>query len=126
MPTKTPTKPRNQMGWAEAVYRIVLKFITTGHGIPVILGLFTLGLAWIITHKLESKDTRELIQWMVERPFWTWLGWAPFLLTSVLFRVVYVMQRNGYEGQMKIVEGTKNRALALHEKLPLPSNKSEK
>ena len=61
MPTKNQ---RNQMGWAEASYRVVLKLITTGHGIPVIVGVFTLGLAWVITHKLDSKDTKDLIQWL--------------------------------------------------------------
>ena len=121
-----PKNQRNQMGWAEACYRIVLKFITTGHGIPVIVGVFTLGLAWIVTHKLNSGDTKILIQWLVERPFWTWLGWVLFVLMSLLFRVVFIMQRNAYERQLKLVEETKNRALALHEKLPLPPGRSEK
>lgn len=107
------------MSWAEVVYRIAMRLITSGYGLPLVFGTIFVASLWVVTRKMSSNDTRDLILGIANSRFWAILGWALFLAASVLYRIAFRFQKQSYERQFKTMEEVKNKALELQSKLPL-------
>jgi len=107
-----------------ALYMSVAKLTDSGLGPFVVVGLIVIGLAFVLTWGLDSKDRLAFLQYLVGVKILAWSGWVVAVATIFVARWVLKKEREFFNRELKRVDEVKEKALQT--KLDLPEAKPKK
>lgn len=89
----------------------IAKMTDSGLGVFVIIGATVLGLAFILTRDLDSKDRLEFLKNLTDNRAFAWGGWIVAAAVIWLARWLLRKERNWYERELARVDEVKEKAL---------------
>lgn len=107
-----------------ALYMSVAKLTDSGLGPFVVVGLIVIGLAFVLTWGLDSKDRLAFLQYLVGVKILAWSGWVVAVVTIFVARWVLKKEREFFNRELNRVDEVKEKALQT--KLDLPESKPKK
>lgn len=93
------------------VYLIVTKLIDSGLGIFVIIATAIVGLVFVATRDLDSKDRLAFLNHFVDNRLLAWSGWFVAAGTIILAWRLLRKQQEWHERELKRVDEVKEKAL---------------
>jgi hypothetical protein len=83
-----------QADWKDAIGIFVLRTMDSGLAPWTLVALFLLGLAWVVTRNLDSKDNLALITCLGSAHGFAWLGWLLAFLEIPIAKWAIKQARN--------------------------------
>ncbi len=121
-PVATPNKKLTD-GWM-AIYLSISKLTDSGLGVFIIVGAVIVGLAFVLTQGLDSKDRLAFLEHLAGNRVIAWGGWVVAVATIWVARWLLNKERCWYERELTRLDDVKEKALQT--KLDLPESKPKK
>jgi len=107
-----------------ATYLMLAKLTDSGLGIFLVIAAAVVGVTFVLTFGLDSKDRLDFLRYLVGVRLFAWGGWVVAALTIWVARLLLAKERNWYERELKRLDEVKEKALQT--KLDLPEAKTPK
>ena len=107
-----------------AIYLTIAKLTDSGLGLFLIIGAVIVGLAFVLTQGLDSKDRLTFLKYLTDLRGFAWGGWIVAAATIWVARWLLNKERGWYERELKRGDDIKDKALQT--KLDLPDTTSKK
>lgn len=116
MKEKNQSKEKPQPDWKDAIGFFVLRTMDSGLAPWTLVALFLLGLVWIGTKNLDSKDNLTLITKLGSAHGIAWIGWLVAFLEIPIARWAVKRARNMRNSQLKSLQDEVEKARKLLKK----------
>ena len=104
MKEKNQNPENPQPNWKDAIGIFVLRTMDSGLAPWTLVALFLLGLIWVVTRNLDSKDSLALLTNFRNTHGFAWLGWLLAFLEIPIARWAIKRARNMRSGELKRLE----------------------
>ncbi|MEM9282110.1 MAG: hypothetical protein AAGA96_09805 [Verrucomicrobiota bacterium] len=104
----------------------ISKFLLTGYGAGLLTGATIIGMVWVAFGRMTSEDQRLALVDIVTDPWVIGSGWGVAGFVIVISRYIVKTSKKAMENQLRVAQENKERALTIHEKLPLSNIEPEK